>query len=290
MTTPPRRRSRPLTAPSGPREADDAGAADAAASREPAPRNGSSVRADTGRTATHDAGWSAASPANKSRQSQQAIQDRIKELILEQGLAAGDPMPTEAELVERLGISRNSVREALKALQAVDIVEIHHGFGTYVGGCSLDPFADALVFRGRRSLRGNRHDLYEIVDLRQALEAGLVGQLISVVDDGDLRKLSAALDDLALHAGQGDAGDDADRAFHEQLFAPLDNQLMSQLLRVFWDVYHDLSHELAPSGLDPAGIVESHRAIYDAVAARDSARAVAAVHDHFSGIRQRIRA
>jgi DNA-binding FadR family transcriptional regulator len=229
------------------------------------------------------------SPANRSRQAQQAIQDRIKDWILEQGLNTGDPMPTEAELVEQLGISRNSVREALKALQAVGIVEIRHGFGTYVGDCSLDPFADALVFRGRKSLRGNRHDLYEIVDLRQALEAGLVSQIIAVIDEDDLAALAASLDNLRKHAGRGEAGDNADRAFHEQLFAPLDNQLTSQLLRVFWDVYHDLSSELPSNKIDKKGIIAVHQAIYDAVAARDPVRAVEAIHDHFRGIRGRIR-
>ncbi len=142
-------------------------------------------------------------------------------------------MPTEAELGERLGISRNSVREALKALQAVDIIEVRHGFGTYVGECSLDPFAEALIFRGRRAVRGDRHDLAELVDVRHALEVGLVERLIAVITDDDLARLAARLDTLREYAGRGAAGDAADRAFHEELYAPLGNRLMNQLLRVF---------------------------------------------------------
>jgi DNA-binding FadR family transcriptional regulator len=247
----------------------------------------SAEREEEERVAAHEV-LPSGSPANRSRQAQRAIQDSIKELILEQRLNTGDPMPTEAELMERLGISRNSVREALKALQAMDIVEIRHGFGTYVGDCSLDPFADALIFLGRKSLRGDRRDLYEIIDLRQALEVGLVGQLVSVVTDGDLAKLAKRLDELAACAGQGTAGDDADRAFHEQLYAPLNNQLMSQLLRVFWDVYHDLSAELPPGDIKAKSILDGHREIYEAVAARDGARAAVAIHGHFRGIRERV--
>ena len=228
-------------------------------------------------------------PANRSRQAQQAIQARIKELILEQRLNTGDPMPTEIELVEALGVGRNSIREALKALQAVGIVEVRHGFGTYVGDCSLDPFADALVFRGRRSLRGDRREMYEIAALRQALEAGLIGQLVTVIDDESLEKLAACLHELEKYAGQGEAGDAADRAFHDQLYAPIGKQLMSQLLRVFWDVFHDLSHELTPPTEDPESIIAVHRAIYDAVAARDPERASAAMIEHFKGIEERIR-
>ncbi len=228
-------------------------------------------------------------PTARSRQAQQALQNRIKELILEHGLETGDPMPTEAELVEELRVSRNSVREALKALQAVSIVEIRHGFGTYVGDCSLDPFAEALVFRARKSLRGNRHDLYELVDLRQGLEAGLIPQVIEAIDDTELSSLSDALETLRGCAGQGEQSDRADRAFHEVLFASLDNQLMSQLLRAFWDAYHDVAADLPPVERDAAGIVAVHQEIYDAVAARDSARAMTAIHEHFKGIRARIR-
>lgn len=229
-------------------------------------------------------------PANRSRQAQRAIQERIKDWILEHGLATGDPMPTETELVDQLGISRNSVREALKALQALGIIEIRHGFGTYVGDCSLDPFADALVFRGRKSLRGDRREMYEIVALRQALETGLIGQLVTVIDDASLAELAECLHELERHAGRGEAGETADRAFHDQLFAPLGNQLMSQLLRVFWDVYHDLSHELTVTPEDPASIVAAHRGIYEAVAARDGVRAAIAMTEHFRGIQERLHA
>lgn len=227
-------------------------------------------------------------PARRSRQAQQATQDRIKEWILEEGLQTGDPLPTESELVELLGIGRNSVREALKALQALSIIEIRHGFGTYVGTSSLDAFTDALVFRGRKSLRGDGRDVREIVEVRQALEVGLIGQLIGAVDDAAVERLRERLGDLERDAEHDDARASADRAFHEQLFAPLGNRLMMQLLRVFWDVYRDLAVELDSADLDFVCIVEDHRAIYEAVAARDAEAATKAMADHFRGIRERL--
>ncbi|MCU4183335.1 FCD domain-containing protein [Acidiferrimicrobium sp. IK] len=230
----------------------------------------------------------APSPARRSRQAQQAIQDRIKDWILDHGLYSGDPMPTEWELIEHLNVSRNSTREALKALQALGIVEIRHGFGTYVGDCSLEPFADALIFRGRMSMRGDRHELREILDLRRALEAGLMNLLIDTIDEEALTRLRARLHDLEACAGKGEAGDAADRAFHDELYGTMGNQLMSQLLRVFWDVYHDLSHELPPVEENRDNIVAVHRAIYEAVAARDAAQAMSAVKEHFAGIQLRL--
>lgn len=71
----------------------------------------------------------------------------IESFILEEHLQPGDPLPTENELCERLGVSRSSVREALRQLQALDIVTVHQGRGTYVGEMSLRPFAQMMVLR-----------------------------------------------------------------------------------------------------------------------------------------------
>ncbi|GAA3839035.1 FadR/GntR family transcriptional regulator [Streptomyces chiangmaiensis] len=77
------------------------------------------------------------------------LQERIKKLSIERRLPSGAVLPTEPELMTLLGAGRNSVREALKALQAMGIVEIRHGFGTHVGPRSL-----ALMVEGLAAARG----------------------------------------------------------------------------------------------------------------------------------------
>ena len=94
------------------------------------------------------------------------------------GLAAGDPLPTESELMDELGIGRNSVREALKALQAVGIVDIRHGFGMFVGRMSLTGLVDELAFHSRITLQDSRNHLGYLIEIREVLESGLVQRLI----------------------------------------------------------------------------------------------------------------
>ena len=62
-----------------------------------------------------------------------AAQERIKQYIVDNALRPGDPLPTEFDLSRSLGISRNSLREALKALETIGVVETRHGLGSFVG-------------------------------------------------------------------------------------------------------------------------------------------------------------
>lgn len=73
------------------------------------------------------------------------LQERIKKLIIDRRLPPGAAPPTEPELMALLDAGRNSVREALKALQAMGIVDIRHGFGTHVGPMPPAPMVEGLA-------------------------------------------------------------------------------------------------------------------------------------------------
>ncbi|MCT2584879.1 FadR/GntR family transcriptional regulator [Actinophytocola gossypii] len=215
-----------------------------------------------------------------------AIRDEITGLILSRGLGPGDPVPTETELVDALGVSRNSVREALKALQALDIVEIRHGFGTYVGRLSLDPLADGLTFRALRDIGRDLRSLAEILEVREALENALIRRVAAEVPEADLATLDEIVRRMNERAESGGTFADEDREFHEVLYRSLNNSLVTQLLRAFWDVFHRVGHRL-DADPDPARTVRRHRAIVDALRERDPARAEVAMTAHFRDVNVR---
>jgi DNA-binding FadR family transcriptional regulator len=217
-----------------------------------------------------------------------AIRDEITGLILNRGLRSGDPLPTETELVEALGVSRNSIREALKALQALDIVEIRHGYGTYVGRLSLDPLADGLTFRALHDIGQDLHSMEEILEVREALEAALIRRVAESVPEEDLAALDEVTKRMAERAKSGDTFAEEDREFHEVLYRSLNNALVTQLLRAFWDVFHRVNHRLGVTDPDPAQTVRRHRAIVTALRKRDVTRAERAMVEHFRNLDARI--
>ncbi|MFH9660741.1 FadR/GntR family transcriptional regulator [Streptomyces sp. NPDC017248] len=216
------------------------------------------------------------------------LQERIKRLIVDERLPSGAPLPTEPELMRLLGASRNSVREALKALQAMGIVEIRHGFGTYVGSMSFAPMIEGLAFRTVAGHYRGEDSLLQLLELREAVETGLVSRLAGRLPQADLVALEALVERMEREAAEGTGLAATDRAFHATLYRGLDNVLLGEVLEAFWDAFHRVQRDLVAAPQDPRVTCRQHREILDAVRSGDSLRAERAIRDHFGHLRARL--
>ncbi|HEX5505081.1 MAG TPA: FCD domain-containing protein [Thermomicrobiales bacterium] len=219
-----------------------------------------------------------------------AAQERIKEYILQNHLGPGDPLPAEFVLARGLGISRNSLREAMKALEIVGVIETRHGLGTFVGRASFAPLIAGVAFNLRQGLDRDTRTFGELLELREILEAELVRRVAGRHTPADLARLEGAVRRMEEGAGRGAFDREADRDFHDALYAPLDNHLMSLLLLTFWDVQHAVEAGLPPTDYRATTNARWHRDILDAVRAGDAAAAVAAMREQFTGVRARLAA
>ncbi|MET0932607.1 MAG: FCD domain-containing protein [Mycetocola sp.] len=163
--------------------------------------------------------------------------DEIKKFILTRNLKPGDPLPTEAELGEILDVSRSSVREAIRTLSTLDIVDVRHGHGTFVGAMSLAPMVEALVFRGVLSPDGSLEALREVVEVRLALDLALAETIVGGAVGDDAVELAELVSEMVDKASRGELFMEADRAFHTKLFSVTGNQLAVQLVGAFWDIH-----------------------------------------------------
>lgn len=213
--------------------------------------------------------------------------DQIKEFILTKGLRPGDSLPSEAELCATLDVSRSSVREAVRTLSTLDIVEVRHGHGTFVGRMSLNAMVQALVFRGVLSPGDDLRALRDVVEIRQALELAMADQVVAAhlgTTDDDLAELVQQMVD---RAEAGLTFLEADRAFHTTLLASIDNSLAGQLVGAFWDVHVAVLPRLGlalPSDLRRTA--RAHGQMLRAAQAGDAAAFRAAVVDHYAPLQQ----
>ena len=160
------------------------------------------------------------------------IQDEIKKYITDKRLSPGDLLPPEGQLAESLGVSRGSVREAIKSLESLGIVESRRGDGVRVREFNFDSVFDflsyGLVFQPARAA--------EILQIREWLEESALASSAELISDADLAQIEELLAVWEKKAAAGESAADEDRNFHRLLYASLGNASLLSLIDIFWVV------------------------------------------------------
>lgn len=228
--------------------------------------------------ASHGAGH----PYRRRRNRSDEIAAQIKDLILVQSLSVGDPMPTEADLCASLGVSRSSLREAVRTLSTLGIVEVRHGHGMYVGQMSLDALVETLVFRGTLQPGTDLGALREIVEIRQSLDLSMADQVTRALVNTSNSELDVLVNRMVERSRAGSTFAEYDRDFHTALLARTGNSIMGPLVGAFWDVHDAVMPRLGVSL--PSDLVQTAQAHEDMLRAAergDAAGYRAAVKRHY---------
>jgi GntR family transcriptional repressor for pyruvate dehydrogenase complex len=212
--------------------------------------------------------------------------DKIKQMIISGELSPGDRLPKEADLAEHLGLSRNSLREAVRALALIHVLDVRQGDGTYV--TSLEPhlLLDAMSF----VVDFHRDDtVLQFFQVRRILEPAateLAATLMTDSDVTDLRKILAALpenptvEELVAN----------DLEFHQRIAAGAGNSVLSSLIE---SLSGPTTRARIWRGLTQEGAIaktrEQHVAICDAIAARQPEIAKSWATVHVAGVEDWLR-
>lgn len=190
-------------------------------------------------------------------------------------------MLTEAELVEELGVSRSNVREAVRTLVALDILDVRHGTGTFVGEMSMRPLVDAMIFRGEIAGDHNASLLEEIVEVRMGLDQALAPRVLERLAGADTAPLQECVREINESAQRGANFADVDRRFHLLLAKELGNSLYSQLVAAFWDIHMAITPSFKAEWHDIKATAAAHERMLAAALAGDLESYETAVFEHY---------
>lgn len=206
---------------------------------------------------------------------------KIKELIVSGQLRPGDRLPKERELAADLGLSRNSLREAVRALALIRVLDVRQGDGTYVTSLLPDVLLEALSFAVDLAQDQTIAELFEV---RRLLEPAATALAASRVGEGDLTALAAvtsrmwdssSAEELVRH----------DLEFHERIVRATGNETLTMLCR---SVAQRTVRVRVWRGIVEEGVVEwtcqQHEAIQRALARRDGTLALAAATVHIAEV------
>jgi DNA-binding FadR family transcriptional regulator len=212
--------------------------------------------------------------------------ERIKEMIISGELRPGDRLPKEAELAARLGLSRNSLREAVKALSVIRVLDVRQGDGTYVSSLQPQALLDTVAF----VLDFHRDDsVLDILQVRRILEPAATAMAARVMSDKDIADLRRLLESTGADADL-DEIIAADLSFHSRIAASSGNPVLASLIESLSAptlrarVWRGLTQEGAATRTH-----EQHEAILEALATRQPEVAAAWASVHIAGVEDWLR-
>lgn len=213
-------------------------------------------------------------------------QIEIKRFIEARQLKKGDALPTEATLASELGISRPSLREGLKALESLGIVESRHGEGVFVAAFSFDAILDNLPYA--RLADGS--SIVDLLQVRAAIEVGLISEVVDRISPQDIQALRQLAEQMIEKARQKVMFAEEDGQFHALLFRCLENDFLSRLLDLFWQVFRRLHEANYDSNVWPMeDSAREHLKIVERLEAKDRAGLMEMHRRHFYTVFDRLK-
>ena len=202
------------------------------------------------------------------------VSQKLLEMIQKDGYTAGDKLPTEAELVELLGVGRNTVREALRILMSRNIVTIRQGSGTFISdknGVSDDPLGFAMI-EDRRKLTE------DLIQVRVMLEPPIAALAAQNATGEDIRQLENILLGLEEQMILREDYADKDSQFHAQIANCSHNLVMTNLVPVITDGIRVFAGAVQETEYEQT--LKSHRRIFEAIRDRKPVEAQQAMYFH----------
>jgi GntR family transcriptional regulator, transcriptional repressor for pyruvate dehydrogenase complex len=202
------------------------------------------------------------------------IADTVIQQLLDQLLSGklkvGDCIPSEIELSNQLGIGRNTVREALKVLQVLGIIERHQGHGSYISRKFKLPFGPFIF-----SLLSQLGTSIELAEIRRVLEIGVMDLVIEKATAQDFESIRAKLERFIYWTAQHDWAEavEADMAFHLEIVAATKNIALLELAKLVMRLFKPSMANQLKSAKGFKVSTAAHREILKALEARDRDRA-----------------
>jgi GntR family uxuAB operon transcriptional repressor len=215
------------------------------------------------------------------------VSEQILRSIIEGGYEVGDKLPPERELSRQMGVSRNSIREALGTLQALNVVSSHAGSGTYVENLPDSKELEALIL----PVIKESESPMVVFEARKVFEPGVIEKAIPSLGERDFDVLRQILRDMEslLESDRYEEAYDANARFHLYIAKAVENPIVRNTMSSLWKQTHDelLREAVGNYWRDNKETANDlHWKLLDAMERGDVSSAKEIVRDHYEGPRK----
>jgi GntR family transcriptional regulator, transcriptional repressor for pyruvate dehydrogenase complex len=213
--------------------------------------------------------------------------NRLSEQVAEQlenfivhSLKAGDKLPAERQLAESFGVSRSSIREAIRTLELIGLVASRQGMGTVVCDESDSPVVNPIA----GVLMQKRRMLAELLEVRKIIEPPLAARAAAHITPKQIADLDELVRQQREKLALGESTVDADSKFHYAIAQAADNAVMLKAVDVLMGLLRETREKSLQTQGRPGKSFRAHERIVNALRRRDAAGAEKAMRDHIEGI------
>jgi GntR family transcriptional repressor for pyruvate dehydrogenase complex len=218
-------------------------------------------------------------PIKKTRVAEE-VADRIRTLILDGTFAQGQPLPSERVLTEQFGVSRGSIRDALRMLETIGLIETQHGRGTFPRELTVDRLVAPLA-----SMMAFQSDLQdELLDVRRMFEPAVARVAAQRATEKDFDDLQRILDAQRKKLKKGQSAIVEDTEFHAALARSTGNRVVVSLMATLNDLLVESRTQSLKQKGRPAKSIEGHEMVVAALRRRDPDAAAQAMSNHIDQI------
>lgn len=211
----------------------------------------------------------------KSKKLYLQVYDEVRLYIVKNNLKPGDKIPTEMELSQALGVSRNVLREAIKTLEILGVVSSKAGVGMVVNAFSPSSLSTCMFL----NLLEDKGDLLkQSQEVRKILELGFAQQCFDSITDDQLDRMQACVKAMETFEEYKDFYD-SDSYFHKCMYENLDNKMLVAFLDSAWECDRSFRSKIVD---DKALRIKKHKDIYTALRTRDYDAFLKSLIFHFS--------
>jgi len=193
------------------------------------------------------------------------IVKRLVGLILEAGLKPGDKLPAERELMARLAVGRSSLREAIRTLSAIGVIEISQRKGIFVGDGQTSLLTRPLSWH----LLMNEHTTNEVIEARRVVETELAALAAQRATEQDILTIGQRLSDIAACLDDASVFGRHDLAYHMAIAAAARSRVLYHVLETLQHVIRVWILQTVVRPEVAADAILLHEPIYRAICARD---------------------
>ncbi len=199
----------------------------------------------------------------------------LRDYIEQHDLQPGDRLPTERDLAADLGVSRNTVREALGVLEAIGVVKRLPKLGAVLQPANLELLGEVTQF-----LMRSRGDLEQLFEARRTLEISLMPLVVAHASEDDFGQLEASIAQMKTDIERGGLGTEGDVEFHRVLLQAAGNALLLQFGALIQEFFRAMRTRMLLDPKTAKNSIADHHKIIAALRAGDVGAAQHAMEQH----------